>query len=118
MRSWKFLEIPRNSGVLQRIPATKWRIVKRSVPRFGAERRQEGAHAMEIAVRSFVSALPDFAGLRPGTLAAAIGRRIMVWDARYRERCRMAGLSDEILRDIGTSRGDMQAEARRFLRRG
>jgi uncharacterized protein YjiS (DUF1127 family) len=72
---------------------------------------------MAIAVRSFVSAQPDFASLRPAALAAAIGRRIMAWDARYRERCRMAELSDEILRDIGTSRGDMLAEARR-LRNG
>lgn len=73
---------------------------------------------MAVADSSFVSAQPDFAGFRPATLAAAIGRRIMAWDARYRERCRMAELSDEILRDIGTSRGDMQAEARRFLRHG
>jgi uncharacterized protein YjiS (DUF1127 family) len=73
---------------------------------------------MAIAVRSFVSVQPDLAGFRPAALAAAIGRRIMAWDARYRESCHMAGLSDDILRDIGTSRGDMQAEARRVLRHG
>jgi uncharacterized protein YjiS (DUF1127 family) len=72
---------------------------------------------MAYPVNGFVSAQPDSASLlRPTELAAAIGRRIVAWDARYRERCHMAELSDDILRDVGTSRRDMEAEARRHLR--
>ncbi len=74
---------------------------------------------MADAFSSFAPARP-YAGdlLRPTALAAAIGRRIVAWDARYRERCHMVDLSDETLDDIGTSRRDMEAEARRHLRHG
>ena len=42
---------------------------------------------------------------------AALGLRIMFLDARYRQRCRLAELSDEALRDIGKSRREAEAEA-------
>jgi uncharacterized protein YjiS (DUF1127 family) len=42
---------------------------------------------------------------------AAAGRRVLAWDARYRERCRLAELPDAALRDVGISRAAAAAEA-------
>ena len=39
--------------------------------------------------------------------------RLVAWDARYRERRRIAGLADETLRDAGMKRTDAVREAAR-----
>ena len=54
-------------------------------------------------------------GARPsgrlGPVLAAVAARLVVWDARYRERRRIAALPDEALRDAGLSRAQAEREA-------
>ncbi len=48
-----------------------------------------------------------------GSLALRLLNRLAGMDARYREGCRMADLSDETLRDIGLTREDLDRARRR-----
>jgi uncharacterized protein YjiS (DUF1127 family) len=54
-------------------------------------------------------------GARPhgrlGPVLADMAARLVVWDARYRERRRIAALPDETLRDAGLSRAQAESEA-------
>jgi uncharacterized protein YjiS (DUF1127 family) len=61
------------------------------------------------------AARPRFVDALRGTtsLLAALGRLMLAWDARYRQRRRLAELPDERLADIGLSRRDAAAEAER-----
>jgi uncharacterized protein YjiS (DUF1127 family) len=67
---------------------------------------------MTTATRAFTM-VPDFAAERASAPFAALLQRLASWDERYRQRQRLAGLSEGALIDIGVSRGDAQAEARK-----
>jgi len=68
--------------------------------------------------------MKSHAGFLPRTLSTAghfsLGRlllgswqQICRWHALYRQRQRLAALSDEMLKDIGLSRADVEAESAR-----
>ena len=61
-----------------------------------------------------VFALPSATAAPERQLAsglAAAGRRILDWDARYRQRRHLAELPDAALRDVGISRREAASEA-------
>jgi uncharacterized protein YjiS (DUF1127 family) len=67
---------------------------------------------MAAELHAFSSASTDFApGQRLATGLAAAGRRLLAWDARYRQRHRLADLSDAALDDMGISRREAACEA-------
>jgi uncharacterized protein YjiS (DUF1127 family) len=49
------------------------------------------------------------AGFAAGLLAGAIDR-LLLWQERARDRRALAGLDNHMLRDIGLSRADLEAE--------
>ncbi len=46
-------------------------------------------------------------------LLRAYGQRVSRWHALYRQRQQLAALSDEMLKDLGLSRADIETEASR-----
>lgn len=48
-----------------------------------------------------------------GQLVPAVWRQIGRWHALYRQRQQLAALSDEMLKDIGLSRADIESETSR-----
>jgi uncharacterized protein YjiS (DUF1127 family) len=66
---------------------------------------------MATELRAF-SASTDLApGRRLAAGLTAAGRRLVKWDARYRQRCRLAELPDAALNDMGISRRAAASEA-------
>ncbi len=53
---------------------------------------------------------PTRPALTLGSLALRLLNRLADWDARYRDRCRMADLSDETLSDVGLTRADLDRD--------
>lgn len=49
---------------------------------------------------------------RFGSLALRVLNRLADLDARYRARCRLADLSDDMLRDVGLTRDDLERDRR------
>jgi uncharacterized protein YjiS (DUF1127 family) len=47
-----------------------------------------------------------------GSLALRLLNRLADLDARYRDRCRLADLSDNVLRDVGLTREDVERDQR------
>ena len=45
------------------------------------------------------------------TVFTAIGRTLLLWQDRARQRAHLASLDDRMLRDIGLSRADVTGEA-------
>jgi uncharacterized protein YjiS (DUF1127 family) len=67
---------------------------------------------MATELRAFSSAPTDLApGQRLASGLAAAGRRLLQWDARYRQRRRLAELPDAALDDMGISRRAAASEA-------
>lgn len=63
------------------------------------------------------AALPTIENRDPGTILAIVIRRLLRWMKRASivsmQRRDLANLSDDMLRDIGVSRADVDAEAAR-----
>lgn len=57
--------------------------------------------------------LPAFQLQSFGSLAGRVWARLLRWLALHRQRRQLAALSDEMLKDIGRSRADIEAEASR-----
>jgi len=47
-----------------------------------------------------------------------LGTLLLVWQARWRQRCGLDRLSDHMLKDLGISRADASREARKPFWRG
>jgi len=76
--------------------------------------QQDCIHAISPRTRSvpaLLLALVWFAGRRLGQIGRSALELALVWHARARQRRQLVELSDYMLRDIGLTRADAEAEA-------
>lgn len=57
--------------------------------------------------------VPRSGSLSFASLLRTFGQRLDRWHALYRQRRQLAALSDDMLKDIGLSRADIETEATR-----